>query len=118
MTKDQLIERLLLQLNTEYLNYKLNMITRKKEEVYAAAYEIDYMTRIYVYVCDAADTMDIAVLKKLICVTNLLSMLYQKWLALADSSENELDSYICEILVGMSENEYERKKEYEKEGIT
>lgn len=93
MKSQKLIEKFLLKINTEYLEYKMYVVGKTADEIFGMAYEIDYKTRIFVLLRDRADLMPEYVLKALIKMPDLIYLIYDMWLKQPDSAEDELEEF-------------------------
>lgn len=96
MTEENRMERELLErlycekLNRELGAYKASMLEREKEEIYAAAYEIDSVISIYEFLMETAEGRERRFLEAMIVFPGLLLFLYQQWLGYEDSHTEEL----------------------------
>jgi len=103
-TKDRLTERFLLKISTEYLNFKISAVMKNHDEIFAMAYEIDYVTRIYIILQERADQMPPYMIKALYHTPELIKTVYDIWMNYQDSSESELSGFVVKILGMLSEN--------------
>ncbi|SEW20309.1 DUF3848 domain-containing protein [[Clostridium] fimetarium] len=109
-TKDRLTERFLLKISTEYLNFKISVVMKNHEEIYAMAYEIDHIARIYLILQERADQIPAYMLKALYQTPELIKTVYDIWMNHQDSSETELNGFVVKILAMLSDKNTNLKK--------
>lgn len=93
-TKHKLVDSFLLKITMEYMSFKMNVLIKMNNEIFGMAYEIDYMTRIYVILRDNVDFISVYLLKDVYGRNNLIRELYEEWLNVDDSSEGELNLFV------------------------
>ena len=82
----------------ELADYKEEKLKLLPEELYHSAYEIDSFIRIFEIMIEESEKLSGEVLRKLICVPNLLNVLYGLWMDTEDSSEEELENCISRYI--------------------
>ena len=95
--------------------FQYRMMQQTKEEIYARAYEIDCMVRIYEILLEQSQKLETEQLEKAVRVSSLLAFLYSEWLKIPDMQNEELERTLCSLL-----EEWKKKggeKQNEKTGI-
>ena len=99
------------KISSELKLFKYQMMQKPKEEIYARAYEIDCMVRIYEILAEKSQKMETEQLESCIHVSFLLAFLYSEWLKIPDTQNEELEQVLgallktCEKKGGENENE-------------
>lgn len=105
-------ERFLEKIKAEITGFEREMLTKKPEEIYYRAYEIDCMNDIYECMSEICRELDAQALEKLSGIPELLSRLYQSRLKYGDVHDLELRTCIkAEIVVFLASSDYNDKKE-------
>ena len=92
--KEELQSLLCLKINVEYKRFKKEQLKSPIETVYGNAYQIHSYMCIYENLLEISQKLSEDVLVSLITFPELLAYLYEKWLKVEDSSEEELNYYL------------------------
>lgn len=79
------------KINSELKLFKHRMLSKTKEEIYGSAYQIDCMLNLYEILLELSQKLETEQLKKCICIPELLAVLYQEWLKIPDSQNEEME---------------------------
>lgn len=82
------------KLALEYMRFKRKMILMDSEEVFANAYKIDIYINLYEALLEMAESFSMQELEQLIPAPNLLGNLYEGWLKIPDSQQEEIREYL------------------------
>lgn len=88
------MERFLAKIKGEITEFERGMLTKKPEEIYYRAYEIDCMNDIYECMSEICRELDAHDLEKLSDIPELLPRLYQSWLKYGDVCNSKLRGFI------------------------
>lgn len=103
------------KISSELKIFKHRILTKKKEEIYASAYQIDCMLNLYEILLELSQKLEMEQLKKCIRIPELLAILYQEWLKIPDSQNEEMEhtvwSYIREYCNEKTEEEVSADEE-------
>lgn len=80
----------------EYLQFKRGMVLLSPEEVFASAYKIDIYINLYEALPEMAESFSLQEPEQLIPVSDLLGNLYEGWLKIPDSQQEEIREYLRE----------------------
>ena len=86
------------KISAELKQFKYRMMQKQKEEIYASAYRIDCMVRIYEILAEQSHTMRNEILQSCMEIPNLLEFLYEEWLKVPDSQGEELEEAVQQML--------------------
>lgn len=78
--------------------FQYQTLRKSKEEIYAKAYEIDCMVRIYEILMEQSQKLETEQLEKAVRVSSLLAFLYSEWLKIPDMQNEELERTLCSLL--------------------
>ncbi|MGN1193470.1 MAG: DUF3848 domain-containing protein [Dorea sp.] len=82
------------KLALEYLQFKRRMVLLSPEEVFANAYRIDIYINLYEALLEMAESFSLQELEQLVPVPDLLGNLYEGWLKIPDSQQEEIREYL------------------------
>lgn len=85
---------LCLKINVEYQKFKKEQLELSAEEIYGNAYRIQTYMCIYENLLEMSQQLSENVLVSLITFPELLAYLFEKWLKVEDSSDEELNYYL------------------------
>lgn len=74
---------------------------KSKEEIFASAYQIDCMVRMYELLVEISQKLEVIQMQKCMEISSLLAFLYERWLKTKDTQTTELEEIIQEVLQGM-----------------
>lgn len=111
MCRDRLEKILCWKTSRELKLYKYRMLKQTKEEIFARAYEIDCMIRIYELLVEESQKMEKGQLESCIRSSNLLAYLYSEWLKLPDTQNAELEEMIRNLFHEIENNGKEIQNE-------
>lgn len=86
------------KIHAELKGFQYRMLRKGKEEIYAAAYQIDSTIRIYEFLVDRSQYMDTEILEESISIPNVLTFLYERWLNDNDSGTSGLEEFLTKEL--------------------
>lgn len=92
--KEELQSLLCLKINVEYQKFKQKQIALPAEEVYGNAYQIHCYMCLYENILEICQQLSEDELVSLITFPGLLSFLYDQWLKVENSAEEELELYL------------------------
>lgn len=98
MKREELERIFCWKISAELKGFKYKIMQMEKEEIYALAYQIDCIVRIYENLVEESGTLKDAQLKRCMEISNLLQFIYEKWLEIPDSQEHELRQAIQFVL--------------------
>lgn len=98
MNRRELIKTFCWKITSELKLYKAGMMQKKKEEIFADCYEIDYMIRIYESLKEKSRKMETDALSQCIQVSDLLTSFYQSWLKVSGSSDEDLEQMLDDVI--------------------
>lgn len=82
------------KLALEYLQFKRRMVLLSPEDVFANAYKIDIYINLYEALLEMAESFSLQELEQLVPVPDLLGNLYEGWLKIPDSQQEEIREYL------------------------
>lgn len=91
------------KIHAELKGFQYRMLQQEKEEIYAAAYQIDSMVRIYEFLADRSQYMDMEILEVSISIPNVLAFLYERWLDDSNSGISGLEEFLTKELKRIKE---------------
>lgn len=106
---EKLISLLCLKVNAEYKQFKLKQLQRPVEEVYNNSYEINIYTCLFETILEMSQMLSEKQLVNLINTPDLLAFLYENWLRVEDSAQDELEAYLKREI--MAQNNWLNRKE-------
>lgn len=89
---------LCLKINVEYHKFKKEQLELSAEEIYGNAYQIQTYMCIYENLLEMSQQLSENVLVSLITFPELLAYLFEKWLKVEDSSDEELNYYLQDVI--------------------
>lgn len=92
--KVELQSILCLKVNVEYQRFKKEQLKLSVEQVYGNAYRIQSYMCIYESMLEISQNLPEDVLVSLITFPELLAYLFERWLKVEDSSDEELNEYL------------------------
>lgn len=92
--KEELQSLLCLKINVEYKRFKKAQLNLSGENIYGNAYQIHSYMCIYENLLEMIQKLSENVLVSLITFPELLDYLYERWLKVEDSSDEELNYYL------------------------
>ena len=92
--KEELQSLLCLKINVEYKKFKEEQLSLSVENIYVNAYQIHSFMCIYENLLEMCQNLSEDVLVSLITYPELLAYLYERWLKIEDSSDEELTNYM------------------------
>lgn len=98
MYREQLEKAFCRKLGGELKLFKYRILKLEKEEIFALAYRIDCMQRIYEILTGLSETMEAGMLKACIRTSGLMELLYGEWLKIPDSQNEELELSLCSMV--------------------
>ena len=109
LMKDELQSLFCLKINVEYQKFKKEQLELSAEEIYLNAYQIQYYMCIYEALLELSQNLSEDVLATLVTFPSLLAYLFDGWLKVEDSSDEELNVFLdCKIAVLHKENYIEK----------
>lgn len=103
MEEEELRELFCAKINLEIKRFKQDILRKDNETVYANAFQIDGMIRIYELLLEISQEKGEKTLKKLLVFPILLAFLYDKWLHTEDSHTEELQKCIEQCISEMDQ---------------
>lgn len=91
------------KIHAELKGFRYGILQQEKEEIYAAAYQIDSMIRIFELLVERSQYMDTEILKMSISIPNVLAFLYDRWLYDIHFKTDGLEKFLKEELKQMKE---------------
>lgn len=91
------------KIHAELKGFRYRILQQEKEEIYAAAYQIDSMIRIFELLVERSQYMDTEILKMSISIPNVLAFLYDRWLHDVHFKTDGLEKFLKEELKQMKE---------------
>lgn len=82
------------KLALEYLQFKRRMVLLSPEDVFANAYKIDIYINFYEALLEMAESFSMQELEQLVPVPDLLEKLYEGWLKIPDSQQEEIREFL------------------------
>lgn len=116
MDRKKLEQTFCWKISSELKLFKYHIMQKTKEEIYACAYQIDCMVRIYESLAEMSQKMETEQLQSCIHISNLLAFLYGEWLKVPDTQNEELEHSLWSLIRELK-TEKERNQEDEKTGI-
>lgn len=95
MCRKRLEETFCWKMNSELKLFKHLILKQEKEEIFAQAYRIDCMVRIYEILMELSGRLEPEELEECIRTAGLLDYLYERWLKVPDSQNEELEHSLC-----------------------
>ena len=92
--KQELQSLLCLKINVEYQKFKKEQLELSAEDIYGNAYQIQSFMCIYENLLEMSQNLSEDVLVSLITFPELLAYLYERWLKVEDSLDEELNYYL------------------------
>ncbi len=92
--KEELQSLLCLKINVEYKKFKKRQLSMSAEEIYSNAFQIHSHMCLYENLLEMSQQLSENVLVSLITFPELMAFLYDQWLKVEDSSEEELNYYL------------------------
>lgn len=86
------------KISAELKSFKYRIMQLNKEQIYASAYQIDCMIRIYELLIEKCKRLETAQLQNCMQISSLLSFVYDEWMKAPDSQETELGKIIEDIM--------------------
>ena len=86
------------KISAELKAFKYRVMQLEKEQIYASAYQIDCMIRIYELLVERSKRLETVQLQNCMQISSLLSFVYGEWLKIPDSQETELETVIEDIV--------------------
>lgn len=78
----------------ELKNFKIMVLSKKPDEIYEMAYQIDTMINIYELLLEMCGDMGMETLKSLLSIPQVMSLLYEQWLKKEDSRMEEMQDFL------------------------
>ena len=75
--------------------FKLAVVSKKPDEIYKMAYQIDTMINIYELLVEMSNEMDLETLQSLVPVSQLMAFMYEQWLKKEDSRMEEMQDFLA-----------------------
>lgn len=97
------------KINSELKLFKHRMLSKTKEEIYGLAYQIDCMLNLYEILLELSQKLETEQLKKCICIPELLAVLYQEWLKIPDSQNEEMEHTVRSYIQDQCNEETEKE---------
>lgn len=116
MDREQLEQTFRWKITAEMKLFKERVLQEKKEEIFASAYRIDCIIRIYGILLESCGRMGEAELQCCISVGGILESLYEGWLKEPDTQEEEMEHSLCSIIKHITEGFGENHRKQEKQG--
>jgi len=98
MCRRQLEQTFCWKISGELKLFKYKILQKTKEEIYARAYEIDCMVRIYEILAEESQKMKTEQLEGCLHVSYLLAFLYSEWLKIPDTQNEELEEALYSFI--------------------
>ena len=109
--KEELQSLLCLKVNVEYERFKKSQLELSAEEIYGNAYRIQCYMCIYENMLELSQIFSENVLATLVTFPELLAYLFEGWLKVEDSSDEELNSYLQQEILEIFEENFGEKGE-------
>lgn len=94
LMKDELQSLFCLKINVEYQKFKKAQLELSAEEIYLNAYQIQYYMCIYESLLELSQNLSEDVLATLVTFPSLLAYLFDGWLKVEDSLDEELNDFL------------------------
>ena len=101
MEENELREFFRFKISQELNWFRLAVLNKKPDEIYAMAYQIDTMINIYELMLEMSTDMDSATLHGLIHIHNPMTYLYELWLKYEDGRMEELQGFLVRAVKDM-----------------
>lgn len=92
MDRDKLIQLLNWKLTSENKMMRYRFMQKSKEEIYESCYEVDCKITMFELLKEMSDQMTVKQLQYCLQIPSLLNFLYDEWLKVSDSRNEELES--------------------------
>lgn len=92
--RDELQSLLCLKINVEYQKFKKAQLELSADEMYGNAYQIQFYMCIYESLLELSQKLSEDVLATLVTFPNLLAYLFERWLKVEDSLDEELNDFL------------------------
>lgn len=92
--RDELQSLFCLKINVEYQKFKKEQLELSVEEIYGNAYSIQFYMCIYESLLELSQKLSEDVLATLVTFPNLLTYLFERWLKVEDSLDEELNDFL------------------------
>ncbi len=109
--KEELQSLLCLKVNVEYEKFKKAQLALSAEEIYGNAYRIQCYMCIYENMLELSQKLSENVLATLVIFPELLAYLFEGWLKVEDSSDEELNGYLQEEIAEIHKENFTEKGE-------
>lgn len=105
LMKDELQSLFCLKINVEYQKFKKGQLELLAEEIYLNAYQIQFYMALYESLLELSQYLSEDVLATLVTFPGLLGYLYDGWLKIDDSLDDDINAYLdCKIDMLHKEN--------------
>lgn len=94
LMKDELQSLFCLKINVEYQKFKKEQLELSAEEIYLNAYKIQIYMCIYESLLELSQKLSEDVLATLVTFPSLLAYLFERWLKVEDSLDEELNDFL------------------------
>lgn len=109
--KEELQSLLCLKVSVEYEKFKKSQLELSAEEIYGNAYRIQCYMCIYESMLEISQKLSENVLATLVTFPELLAYLFEGWLKVEDSSDEELNCYLQNEISGIHKDNFAEKGE-------
>lgn len=104
MEHKELEEHFCRKISEELTRFKHQILRKKKKEIFDAAYQIDYIVRIYEILMEISSKLGAQQLHICLHISGLLTFLYEEWLKIPDSQREEEESAVWLLLEQTEQN--------------
>lgn len=94
LMKEELQSLFCLKINVEYQKFKKEQLELQAEEIYLNAYRIQYMMCLYEALLELSQNLSEDILATLVTFPGLLTYLFERWLKVEDSLDEELNNFL------------------------
>lgn len=98
MKREDIERKFCWKISSELKMFKYRILKLEKEEIYASAYQIDCIIRIYEMLLEKCKRLESEKLQRCMEISGLLLFIYNEWLKIPDSQEEELNQ-VVEIIM-------------------
>ena len=98
MEREDIERKFCWKISSELKMFKYRKLELGKDEIYASAYQIDCMIRIYEMLLEKSKKMESTQLQRCMEISSLLAFIYDEWLKIPDSQYEELNHVVDGIM--------------------
>ena len=98
MEREDIERKFCWKISSELKMFKYCKLELDKDEIYASAYQIDCMIRIYEMLLEKSKRLESTKLQRCMEISSLLAFIYDEWLKIPDSQDEELNHVVDGIM--------------------